>query len=222
MITKRERCPILIEKLNYYSFFTYIVSIKRDDGTFYSHSCYEGGEMALSYLFKSFEKIQDEKFRMQLSKAFKSLCKAIEKEEAKLGKKQTSGKDIMTFECYKLTCKKMLSSVLPEDIFALCFLTFQWNLMSRSESTEMLSINNMRWEEDHIKIFFPKHKSDQGGLTSNEPRHVYSNPIEPSICPVRALAAYFIAYPGVLSAHRGRLFPGESKKNILVNNYQLF
>ena len=149
---------------------------------------------------------------MQLSKAFKSLRKTIKKEEAKLGKKQTSGKDVMTFECYKFTCKKMLSSGLPEDIFALSFLTLQWNLMSRSESTEMLSINNLRWEEDHIKIFFPKHKSDQGGLTSNEPRHVYSNSIEPSICPVRALAAYLIAYPGVLSAHHGRLFPGENQK----------
>ena len=212
MLIKRETCPILLDKLNYYTFFTYIMSIKRDDGTFYSHSCYEGKKTSLSYLFKSFDKVQDENFKMKLSRAFKSLRKSIKREETKLGKKQRSGKDIMTFECYKFMCRKLLSSGDPEDIFGLCFLTLQWNLMSRSESTETLSINNMRWEEDHMKAFFPKHKSDQAGLTSSEPRHVYSNALDPSICPIRALGAYLIAFPGILSSSHGRLFPGDNQK----------
>ena len=40
MLIKRETYHILIEKLYYYTVFTYIMSIKRDDGTFFSHSCY--------------------------------------------------------------------------------------------------------------------------------------------------------------------------------------
>lgn len=76
------------------------------------------------------------------------------------------------------------ASGLPEDIFALCFLIMQWNLVSRSESTKTLALDNMRWEEDHLKVYFPKHKSDQHGLTSTDPRHDYSNSLDPNICSI--------------------------------------
>ena len=211
-LTKREICPIKLTELQYSTFFTYICSIKRDDGTYFSFSCYEGKKTSLSYLFKSYEVIQSEAFKLKISKAFRSLRKTIKREETKLGKKQSSGKDVMTFKCYKFLCSKLLATGLPEDIFALCFLTLQWNLMSRSESTEALTLNNMRWEEDHMKVYFPKHKSDQHGLTSSEPRHVYSNPLDPNICPIRALGAYLIAFPDILNHKHGRLYPGESQK----------
>ena len=85
------------------------------------------------------------------------------------------------FECYKFLCHKLPASGDPEDIFGLCFLILQWNLMSHSESTGILSINNMRWEEDHMKVFFPKHQSDQAGLTNSEPKYVCPNALDQSI-----------------------------------------
>ena len=49
----------------------------------------------------------------------------------------------------------------------------------------------MKWENDRLKIYFPKHKSDQIGLDKEEARHIYSNPEDPVVCPLQALASYF-------------------------------
>ena len=96
------------------------------------------------------------------------------------------GKEHMTFDVYKLTCQLLVEDGSPECIFCLCFLTLQWNLISRSEATESISFSQMTWESDHLKIYFARHKSDQIGLNKVEARHVYSNPCCPVVCPVRA------------------------------------
>ena len=53
-------------------------------------------------------------------------------------------------------------------------------------------------ENDHLKIYFPKHKSDQIGLNKDKDRHVYSNPNDPSLSPLLALASYPLVYPSIL------------------------
>ena len=73
----------------------------------------------------------------------------------------------------------------------------QWNLICRSEATENISFNQIAWENDHMKVFFPKHKSDQIGLNKDEARHIHSNPLSPKVCPIRAMASYLIAFPDV-------------------------
>ena len=113
----------------------------------------------------------------------------------------------MTYSVYYCTCANLIKSGLPKDIFCFCFFTLQWNLISGLESTDSISLNNLWWEDDHIKIFFPRYKSDQAGLTSKEPRHIYSNPFNLTFCPVRALARYLISFQLVLGSKNGLLFP---------------
>ena len=56
--------------------------------------------------------------------------------------------------------------------------------MSHSEATESISIAQMMWENDQLKICFPKHKSDQIGLNKEETQHIYSNPNDPAVFPL--------------------------------------
>ena len=117
----------------------------------------------------------------------------------------------MTFQCYEKICELFIEDGTPESAFALCFMTLQWNLICRSETTEMIAFNQFSWQNDHLKLFFPKHKADQIGLDKDQARHIYSNPINPTVCPIRALAAYLLIFPDVL-VQGEQLFPGPNQK----------
>ena len=73
----------------------------------------------------------------------------------------------------------------------------QWNLLSHSEATESISFSQMIREYDHLNTYFSKQKSDQIGLNKEEARHIYSNPKDPAVCPLRALATYLLVYPQI-------------------------
>ena len=103
----------------------------------------------------------------------------------------------MSFKCYQQTCQLLIKDGSPDSVFVLCFLTLQWNLISRSETTELIFFEQMKWENDHLKIYIPEHKSDQIGLNKNEARHIYSNPKIPSVYPLRALASYLLVFPSI-------------------------
>ena len=84
--------------------------------------------------------------------------------------------------------------------------------MSRSEATESISFSQMRWENDTLKVFFPRHKDDAVGLTKDEARHVYSNPLAPAVCALRALASYLVIFPKML-IDDNCLFPRTQQKS---------
>ena len=140
------------------------------------------------------------------------LRKSIVQQKKDLGLAVTEGKDSMTFEAYKLTCQLLLKESKQEHLFALAWLTIQWNLISRSEATETISFKQIFWDADHVKIYFAKHKGDQAGTNKDEPRHMYSNPIIPEICPIRALSAYLLCCPDVVT-EGGRIFPGSDQRS---------
>ena len=181
------------------------------------------------HLFSESGLIFDMKSKMELSDLMVGLKKSIAKENSKKGLRTVEGKEQMTFEVYKLTCQLLVEDGSPESIFCLCFLTLQWNLISRSEATESISFAQMTWENDHLKVYFARHKSDQIGLNKDEARHVYSNPCCPVVCPIRALASYCLAFPLVV-VDGGKLFPGTEQKSrfgkclhrILNNNRDLY
>ena len=50
-------------------------------------------------------------------------------------------------------------------------------------------------------------KNDQGGDRKQEPRHVYSNPLDPVVCPVLSLAIYFSIF-NISGTKDSALFPG--------------
>ena len=65
-------------------------------------------------------------------------------------------------------------------------------------------------------VFFAKSKSNQTGECSEDPWHVYSNPLEPHLCPVLALGKYLLTHPDILKGN-GLLFPGQHQYNRFLN-----
>ena len=105
----------------------------------------------------------------------------------------------MSFEVYQVICKLLLTSGTTESIFTHCFLVLEWNLMARSDNVCTTHINHISWDEDSLIFYFMKSKGDQEGLNSNEPWHIYSNPLNPFICPILALTRYVFCNPSVLN-----------------------
>jgi hypothetical protein len=66
----------------------------------------------------------------------------------------------------------------------------------------------MDWKEDALTIAMPHQKNDQAGEKPKDPKHVYANPLRPEICPILALALYFIQFPETFQ-HGGSVFKGQ-------------
>jgi len=141
-------------------FLTYLLSLKREDGTFFSFSCYDGKRSAFTHLITQSGNQQDNKDKEEMAKMMKGLRNTIAKEMSEKGLCVIEGKEHMSFKCYQQTCQLFTEDGPPDSVFALCFLTMQWNLISRSEATESIFFSQMIWSNDHLKIYLPKHKSD--------------------------------------------------------------
>ena len=204
-------CPFDLDLVKTDVFLTYLLSLKREDGTFFSFSCYDGKRSAFTHLITQSGNQQDNKDKEEMAKMMKGLRKTIAKEMSEKGLRVIEGKEHMSFKCYQQTCQLFIEDGSPDSVFALCFLTMQWNLISRSEATESIFFSQMIWSNDHLKIYFPKHKSDQIGLNKEEARHIYSNPQDPAVCPIRALASYLLVFPDIF-VEANKLFPGNDQK----------
>ena len=84
--------------------------------------------------------------------------------------------------------------------------------MKRAENCVNAKINHIKFDDDCLVFSFAKSKGHQNGEEHVGPWHVYSNPLEPHICPVLALARYIFAFPEVLSSNSS-LFQGKSQYN---------
>ena len=120
----------------------------------------------------------------------KDLKKFIVKEIAEKNLCVVKGKEPMSFQCYQKTCLRLFEDGSLDSIFALCFLKMQWNLLTRSEATENISFGQLKWEKEHLNVYFAKQNSDQIGLNKDEARHIYSNPKDPLVCAIQVLASY--------------------------------
>ena len=66
--------------------------------------------------------------------------------------------------------------------------------------------------------FWGSQKETRPGEDSQRPFHVYSNPQNPEICPVLALATYLVAYLNVVN-DGGLLFPGTSQYSRFMDSF---
>ena len=57
-----------------------------------------------------------------------------------------------------------------------------------------ICFTHIEWREDALLIFFSKLKNDQTGQRLRDPRHLYANPVQPWLCPVLALGAFFALF----------------------------
>jgi hypothetical protein len=109
---------------------------------------------------------------------------------------------------YTVICKELLMSGKQ---FGHLAMVLSWNLLARVGNVMAILLKHMDWHGDHLRVFFAHMKTDQEGNTSRYPRAVYANPLKPSVCPVLALALYFLTFPCV--DDQLKLFEGGNQYN---------
>lgn len=129
----------------------------------------------------------------ELTNYFKGLKHKIAKDAANGESSLKTGKDPLMFDLYAFLCEKMLSHSNKEMSFAHAYMVIAWNLMCRSSNAFGIRHSHMEWRGDALQIYFAHMKNDQGGDRPRDPRHIYANPLTPSICPIVGLGLYWAA-----------------------------
>jgi hypothetical protein len=207
---RKIHCPIIIETLDFSTFSHYVTTRKSKDGKLLSKSAYGGMQSALIYLHKMTGFVASDDFRRDLLQFNRGMKRKVTDQKLHTGSSLEEGKKAMNFDVYKLMCTKLIKMETPEADFVHLFLTLEWNLMARSDNCTNLHISHIEWRNDCLVFFFAKTKGDQTGEKSDSPWHVYSNPFEPCICPVIALAKYIFSNFDVATS-KSTLFPGNDQ-----------
>ena len=90
------------------------------------------------------------------------------------------------------------------------------NLVARSDNCVNMHVQHTQWILGSLINYFGTLKGNQTGDRSNDPWHVYSNPKNPTICPVLALDKYFFSHPDILTTD-SKLFPSNHQYEIFLN-----
>jgi len=104
----------------------------------------------------------------------------------------------------------MLTSKGMNGVFSHAVFTTMWNLMSRVGNAVSICKSHLQWSEDALLIFFAHEKTDQTQSKPGDPRHIYANPYQPSICPILSLGIFFLV-TDVSSSRSNFVFPGDSQ-----------
>jgi integrase len=139
-----------------------------------------------------------------MSGAKKELAQARQDGAAKV----REGKEPMQFSLYAFFGKYLLQTAHNDATFARTFMILCWNLVCRSKNAETIRMAHIIWQNDALGIVFAKQKNDQEG-DNTDYRSIYANPRCPHICPILALAMYFLCTEFSPSGTTD-LFPGES------------
>ena len=122
----------------------------------------------------------------------------------------TTGKVPLSFALYKEICGWMLEDDSPSGRFAHTFLVLSWNLACRSSNTKTIHYHHLAWAGDALQVYFAHMKNDQTGDRPRDPRHIYANPYNPTVCPLLSLTMYLLVTPPTSSS---ALFPGSDQYN---------
>ena len=209
---RKKHCPVILETVDFNVFTRYVTSRKSKDRKFLSKSHYGTIQSSLKYLHKLAGFNPSEDFRRDMSQFNRGIKRKVAEEKQNSGSSFEEGKKAMNIEVYKLMAKKLFESGNEDAAFAHLYLVLEWNLMARSDNCEKLRLGHIEWRHDCLVFFFGKSKGDQSGELSDTPWHVYSNPFEPHICPVLALAKYLFSNPDIIKS-KSTLFPGKDQYN---------
>ena len=113
----------------------------------------------------------------------------------------------MSFEVYKRLCEELYNGKGDDHLFAHSILKMEWNLMARSDNYANMHLQHIQWRSDILIYYVGTSKVNQTRDRANDPWNVYSNPKNPKICPVIALAKYFFSRLNILTTN-SKLFPG--------------
>jgi hypothetical protein len=197
--------PLNLDMLNARHFERYVVSSSRADGHAYSKSTYDNMRSSLVYLYQRSGRQMSAEFSQELTRFYKGLNRRVSLDDQNSNDRLTSGKEPLQFWMYEMICTAMLQEGTKDCVFAHLFLTFTWNLICRAGNASSIRFAHMTWREDALAIYFAHMKNDQEGERPRDARHIYANPITPSVCPLLSLGIYLVTLGFDQS---GRLFPG--------------
>jgi hypothetical protein len=173
----------------------YLLSVKKDaKGNLYSQSFVKKILAAQSFLFEQFADAAEGKSSYLIAREKRlrsSLNKAITNKNRDEG--VTKGKSHFPFELYTRLCKHYMRSSHKHAVFMLCYLTWLWNVMCRSNNLQHQKFNDIQMDGDAMTIQFRKTKGkQQGGEGSGglEPIRVYALPDEPDLCAFLSMSLY--------------------------------
>eukprot|EP00960_Hanusia_phi_P061990 765009-Hanusia_phi.AAC.1 len=132
------------------------------------------------------------------------------------------GRNSLTVQGYMDICKAVINLGKENKkqeqgntcLFGFAATTLMWNCCSSSEILDCIHLQHMDWSNDCLKLTVLKSKKDQAGtgtdFSSPRIRHIFPAPLQPSTCPILAMALY------TFTQHRyqetTKLFPGTGQK----------
>ena len=210
LMREAHQQPILhLDQLTPMGYMHYIASLRHKKTHGYlSKSSYGTKRSALRHLFRLQNQLGfPANFGIELGNLYRGLHRKI----AKAGRHQqaTTGKEPMTPELLRLVSRWFLEWNTADGVFARAYLLLTWSLMCRVNSTAVLKLANFQWIDfDCLGITFGHTKVDQFGDDSAHLRHIYSNPHDPLVCPVLALAMFFTSCLAGPQTNASQLFEG--------------
>ena len=206
-----ENCPpIDFDAYEPSHFLRYLLALQTSEGKRFGPSTYNSRRSALHHLYTIYGKKQSKNFQEELSLLFRSLKRRITEEKQEGDGRIQTGKSPISFLLYKRLNEYILKEGTTESVFARVFLCLTWNLICRSKNTTTIHLHHLEWSDDCLNIYFAHMKNDQLGDRKRDPRHIYANPIDPTVCPILALAIYFSIY-SITGTKDSSLFPGKNQ-----------
>jgi hypothetical protein len=129
---------------------------------------------------------------------------------------QDEGKEPISIKLYRKLCNWFLCIRETNDgVFTHALLVVTWNLACRVNNTVNIQFQDMCWSHhfDCFQVHFAHSKTDPTGDDWCYPRHIFSNPFDPLVCPVLSLAMYFTScFAGINITSEDFLFPGPKQE----------
>jgi hypothetical protein len=169
-------------------FLHFIASRRKENG---SIPCKNRHRSALRYLFSKYKRKIGE-WWSEVETAFKGWERQLASHKQRGIGKATTGKERMGFQFYKEFALLCLRSKSVCHAMTHLTLVLSWNLLCRVSNSVTIRESHLRWINDALGVYYPKMKNDQDGARTHDYRHVYANPLNPAICPILALALYWV------------------------------
>lgn len=191
--------------------------LKKPDGSPMSalHDTLKQTSTAINNLWKAAHRKIPFKYKSLVAEMLSSKKKKEKKLKAKGDIPEDNGRDEMSFELYR---ELSLYYLRHGNVFAHLFLILCWNTMVRNCNCDDIVFENCIWRGDCFGISVKRTKTNQDGSRDIQAdvKHIYANPLMPEVCPILALAMYFLANPFV-GNEGNSLFPGKDRQ-VRFNN----
>jgi hypothetical protein len=122
LLTAPNNPPILFEALTANDFLTWVVSLRKADGTSLSYPSYNSHRSALFNLFRNFGKVTSKIQESEIQTLFKGLKRTVAQTIARGEAEVKVGKDPLSFSLYRYPCLTFFQEISRDFIFARTFM----------------------------------------------------------------------------------------------------